>query len=699
MKDSATRIETVCAYDYAGRVGVYLEADPNNNTYREIVYSYDENGNVTKVDETVSEYRWSNGDPVSDRSIYGYEYFYDYKNRLEFVKTNDAQKQYQYDDWDRLTNEVVSKVETEGTGDNAHEIITNIYTSTYGYHNATVGGTSVTTNQVDSKVTTSASSQYQSTLTYEYDDNGNITAIRDGTGANAKEITYEYDSANQLIRENNPYEDRTWVWTYDAAGNILSKKEYAYTLVETDELGNAPKTYAYGYGNSDWGDLLTSYDGRTFFYDDCTDLYDFKCGNLTDDGIWTYTWKQGRQLASMSRKDNTEDWSFEYDANGMRLKRTTGPEADDVTYTYVYTDGLLTRMTKGDIMLYFTYDAAGMPLTVSLHKGTNCKVKKGEACGTDCKTYYYVTNLQGDVIAILDETGIEVAEYSYDAWGRLLCDLDEEAETIYSLNPLFYRGYVYDRETGLYYLQSRYYNPEIGRFINADDIEYLGADGTLQSYNLFAYCSNNPVNFIDPSGHSILAITLSVLAVAGLITTGIGVATDNNTLTAIGLTAVAIPAMVSGGMALALATPAGIAVGSTTLLAGAGTAAFATAEYQEAFTGNNWMLDSGMSEEWYNGLMLTTATIATLGTMASGVTSSLRISRITEFGKLKGSNYKGIKFIQKHNGGTRYMSLEFHSGHVHKGYKLHWQLNKWSRAGEVFQKGVAWWTLWLKPIY
>ena len=141
----------------------------------------------------------------------------------------------------------------------------------------------------------------------------------------------------------------------------------------------------------------------------------------------------------------------------MRLSRSTGTGEDVVTYTYVYTDGLLTRMTKGDIMLYFTYDAAGMPLTVSLHKGTNCKVKKGEACGTDCKTYYYVTNLQGDVIAILDETGNEVAEYSYDAWGRLLSNLNETEETIYSLNPLLYRGYVYDREaTGIYHLLPYY---------------------------------------------------------------------------------------------------------------------------------------------------------------------------------------------------------------------------------------------------
>ena len=381
-------------------------------------------------------------------------------------------------------------------------------------------------------------------------------------------------------------------------------------------------------------------------------------------------------------------WTYTYNTDGLRIGRTDGIN----TYTYVYNGSQLRQMKKGNDVLFFTYDADGRPMSVTHQYITNGYVQTVD-------TYYYVTNLQGDVIAILDSIGQKVVEYVYDAWGRICSPVNySQLAGIAWLNPLRYRGYVYDRETGLYYLQSRYYNPTWGRFINADDIEYLGADGTLQSYNLFVYCSNNPVNFIDPSGHSILAIALSVLAVTGLITTVIGIATDNNTLTAIGLTAVAIPAMASGCMALALATPVGIAVGSTTLLAGVGTATFASAEYQEAFTGNNWMLDSGMSEEWYNGLMLTTATIATMGTIASGVTSSLRISRITEFGKLKGSNYKGIKFIQKHNSGNRYMSLEFHSGHVHKGYNLHWQLNKWSRAGEVFQKGVAWWSLWLKPI-
>ena len=178
--------------------------------------------------------------------------------------------------------------------------------------------------------------------------------------------------------------------------------------------------------------------------------------------------------------------------------------------------------------------------------------------------------------------------------------------------------------------------------------------------------------------------------------------TDNNLVTAIGLTAVAVPALTSGGLAISLLTPVGLGAGITTAAAGVGTALFASAEYQEAFTYNNWMLDAGMSEGWYNGLMLTTATIATLGTMASSVAYSFKMDTITQIGKIKNpkhdETFYGIKFKEK---GllNKSRSLEFHYGHSHKGHTLHWQLNTWSKAGNSFQRGTAWWTLWLTRIY
>ena len=176
-------------------------------------------------------------------------------------------------------------------------------------------------------------------------------------------------------------------------------------------------------------------------------------------------------------------------------------------------------------------------------------------------------------------------------------------------------------------------------------------------------------------------------------------ATGNNTATAVGLTMVAVPALISGGMAFSLLTPVGIGIGATTLVAGISTGLFASAEYQQAITGNNWMLDAGMSEGWYNGLMITTATIATLGTIASCVAYSFNINTVTQVGKIKGSDYRGIKFTQKRNGQIIHRSLELHHGHIHKGYKLHWQLNKWSASGSHLRGGTACWSIWLKRIF
>jgi len=113
--------------------------------------------------------------------------------------------------------------------------------------------------------------------------------------------------------------------------------------------------------------------------------------------------------------------------------------------------------------------------------------------------YYYLVNLQGDVMGIVDSTGNIVVSYTYDAWGKPLSTTGMMASTLGTLNPLRYRGYVYDTETGLYYLQSRYYNPEIGRFINADGFTSTGQG--FVGNTMFVYCLNNPIKCVDPTGN------------------------------------------------------------------------------------------------------------------------------------------------------------------------------------------------------
>ena len=148
---------------------------------------------------------------------------------------------------------------------------------------------------------------------------------------------------------------------------------------------------------------------------------------MLSDGVRQYTWQGGRTLAKT--KTASETWTYKYDLNGMRIRRGTGSK----TYNYAYHGSQLTHMTYGNVKLHFYYDVSGRPLSVN-YNGT---------------TYYYVLNLQGDVVAILDSVGNWVVKYRYDAWGRPLETDGSMASTLGQYNPLRYRGYVYDEETKL----------------------------------------------------------------------------------------------------------------------------------------------------------------------------------------------------------------------------------------------------------
>ena len=110
----------------------------------------------------------------------------------------------------------------------------------------------------------------------------------------------------------------------------------------------------------------------------------------------------------------------------------------------------------------------------------------------------------GDIIAIYTETGKKIGSYTYDAWGNILrsAQISTGGRAANQVNPFRYRGYYYDTETGLYYLQSRYYNPKWGRFLNADG--YVNTGMGLLGYNMYAYCNNNPVMGYDPNGNMII---------------------------------------------------------------------------------------------------------------------------------------------------------------------------------------------------
>jgi len=206
-------------------------------------------------------------------------------------------------------------------------------------------------------------------------------------------------------------------------------------------------------------------------------------GNLEYFDSRSFTWSAGRQLKKYEISLYGYSIDYKYNADGLRTQKYID---DDQTYTqttydYIWADGKLVSQTDGTDVLYFLYDSSDSPIGFVLN---------------DSETYLYIKNLQGDITGIADENGAIIVNYTYDEWGKLLSTTGSEADTIGLMNPLRYRGYYYDTETGYYYLQSRYYNPSWGRFINADDAALI--DGT----GIFSYCGNNPVTLVDPTGYA-----------------------------------------------------------------------------------------------------------------------------------------------------------------------------------------------------
>lgn len=466
------------SYDDYGRTTAKTYKDGVEDTTEDVItYAYDNNGNLGLVSDSATgrttKYLYDFQDRLSRYEELGTGYSstvtwgYDTDNNLtsqtHVLNGTTYTTGYTYDDDNRLTGSTQGTLSSTYAYDalsrmtsiTAKNGSTQVVKTEIGY-TGKANSTTATSSQVATWKNTAGSAV--TTYTYAYDDQGNITSISDGTWA----MTYEYDEHNQLVRENNPYTDETWVYSYDDGGNIKSVKEYYHT---TGELKTLLDTVTYTYGDSNgWKDLLTKYNGRALSYDGI--------GNLTSDGTWTYTWEHGRQLAGMSKSGT--NITYAYNADGMRVAKTV----NGTTYSYHYVGDTLTGLTCGDDELYFIYDAIG-PAAV-IFNGTR---------------YYYVRNAQGDITAIVTSSGTQVARYSYNAWGKTS---GGGSGTVAALNPFRYRGYVYDTETGLYYLQSRYYNPAWGRFINAD--AQINTSLGLLGFNLYAYCLNNPTNKKDFQG-------------------------------------------------------------------------------------------------------------------------------------------------------------------------------------------------------
>jgi len=237
---------------------------------------------------------------------------------------------------------------------------------------------------------------------------------------------------------------------------------------------------SYTYGDASWKDLLTAFNGQSITYD--------AIGNPLSYRGMTLSWAGGRRLASVSKEGLSA--SYVYNTDGIRTQKTV----NGVTTNYYLDGNSILRQVTGNDVLEFFYDANGV---LGFYYNNT--------------PYYYLKNLQGDIVGILDANGTQVVSYTYDAWGAPLSVTGTAADTIGQLNPFRYRSYYYDNETGLYYLNSRYYDPETCRFISVDGI--YDTNTGLLSHNMFAYCNNNPVNMVDNTG--MISVLLIVAGIVG----------------------------------------------------------------------------------------------------------------------------------------------------------------------------------------
>lgn len=303
-------------------------------------------------------------------------------------------------------------------------------------------------------------------LSFVYDAVGNIVTISEN---GVQKVKYTYNALSELTRVDSAWENKSITYTYDAGMNMTSRKEYSYT---TGTLGTAVKTDLFTYRTSGWKDQLISYNGSSISYD--------AVGNITAYQGKTLTWYRGSLLQSLTL--NGKKAVYYYDSEGHRVQ---WKDLNGTSHKNYWCGNKLMGTKYGDVLVQFVYGADKSPMML----------KKGE------KEYYYLYNSQNDVIGLIDSDGKQVVNYSYDAWGKQTGLTDTSGENIGKLNPFRYRAYCYDDDTKLYVTASRYYDPELCRFLCADNFDVAKAQMfSMNGKNLYVYCCNNPVNAVDEEG-------------------------------------------------------------------------------------------------------------------------------------------------------------------------------------------------------
>ena len=339
-----------------------------------------------------------------------------------------------------------------------HECGNSILSNTYEYKKRS-NNSKYISKQIKTEKIKVGSETY--TRSYESDALGNITKITDSTfGFHS----YEYDSRGFLIKAD----DETY--SYDKNGNIVKKGDYTLTY------------------DSNIKDRLVSFNGTKIEYDSSNPLNPRKYGSNT------YQF-EGRRLVRWLYGGGYYD--YVYNDQGLRIKKT---DYRGVTWNYIYDGNKLIRETSINNTLDFLYDEYD-----NLYGFIKDNSEK----------YLYIRDQLQNIIGITDINGKIVVKYSYDAWGALKNIEDTSSSGIGKLNPFRFKGYYYDNESSMYYCKTRYYVPQWGRWLSPDSIEYLNTN-SINGLNLYCYCFNNPIIYVDSSGHFPVAIDAITTLVDGL---------------------------------------------------------------------------------------------------------------------------------------------------------------------------------------
>ena len=311
-----------------------------------------------------------------------------------------------------------------------------------------------------------------------------------------------YDEKQRVIKEGT----REFTYTQEGYIKTDSKNNVSY---EYDNLGNIVKkskggieyTYKY-FSNNRLKSVESNNKKINISYDESNPLYpsliERSEGEKREEIKLSY---EGRRLSIV--EIGTKKYLYKYDSLGQRVIKEEGNNKE----RYQYQDGRIKQVEKeGEYSLIYSYSSNGIIQSVS------------EISNKDIKTYFYLIDIIGNIVGLVDENGNIVVEYDYSSYGKV--EVKKDTVGISKKDHIRYKGYIYDEETKLYYLISRYYDPEIGRFISPDSVEYI-EPSSISGLNLYVYCCNDPINMYDPSGNFAISIGL-LLAIGGIVGAAIG---------------------------------------------------------------------------------------------------------------------------------------------------------------------------------